>query len=202
MNTSPRSTSHSRRVVSAIVLMLLAAAFVLSSFGQGPLAPAGPPAPTMKTLDQLGTAIDQASSKIDALAAQGTVEKFTAVGRAFTENGTINCDSIEIARGRLVKVESIVVSTHSASTVTAHFRFSTRTGANDFQLLSQRIPLTSLSSDNTTTRTGSAQVPLWVRGGNSISDAQIGEAFNLVVCVDPPADESAAANFYVSGAYE
>src|SRR4051794_38803107 len=52
---------------SILSLAVFLSAFLLppSSFGQGSLTPPGPPAPTMKTLDQLDGKLNQTNAKVD-----------------------------------------------------------------------------------------------------------------------------------------
>lgn len=210
MNIPPKSTPSKRRLVSAVVLLSFAAAFVLSSFGQGGLAPGGPPAPTMKTLDQLDTAIaqtnakvdqsntkiDQANTKIDALAAQGTVEKFSAVTQV-TSTGAAECVRVDIEGTRLLKLESIAVTTFQGSG-TAHFTFAVSSGGTGNPIMTTRIPLELVHGE---TRSGNVQMPVWVR--NSLTTAvKVGEAYGLRVCVDAATGDTITGSFYLTGVYE
>ena len=185
------------------ILCLSASGLLLTNavFAQGPLAPPGPPAPTLKTLDQLDTAIAQTNTKIDALAAQGKVEKFTTTGSVFVGNGVAACGAVAVPPGRLVKLESIVAYTFGSSNTTASFGFNVRLDADSEQTMRIRLPLASLTADNTTTRTGTVEIPLWVRGG-TVANAEVGEAYGLVVCVDTAVGESVQGHFYMSGVYE
>ena len=54
-----------KNYLSALLLFLFSAALIPSSFGQGSLNPPGPPAPTMKTLDQLDSRFDGVNAKVD-----------------------------------------------------------------------------------------------------------------------------------------
>lgn len=185
--------------MSGVTLALIAIAFVLSAFGQGPIAPSGPPAPAMRTLDQLDTAIAQTSAKIDALAAQTRAERFTAA-HELASSGAIVCKPIEIPAGKFVKLESVVAHTSGSTAPVAFFYFTVRVGAGG-RGVHQRIPLTAVGGESGEIRTGNVQIPIWVRGGN-LSESQLGEATSLNVCVDPPTGDAVAANFFVSGVYE
>ena len=57
-----------KNYLSALVLFLFSAGLIPSSFGQGSLTPPGPPAPTMKTLDQLDAKLEK---RIDLLTVAG-----------------------------------------------------------------------------------------------------------------------------------
>ena len=160
----------------------------------------------MKTLDQLDTAIaqtnakvDESNAKIDALAVQAKVEKFSAAARVSTS--TAECSSIKIPLGRLLKLESVAVTTNGSMTATVYFAVTMRLSGIDSRILYQRIPLTTFSTDDDK-RTGAVQIPMWVRGALVAGSVEDGESYNLQVCADPPAGDSVAADFYVSGVYE
>ena len=57
-----------KNYLSALILFLFSAAHLPSAFGQGSLTPPGPPAPTMKTLDQLDAKLEK---RIDLLTVAG-----------------------------------------------------------------------------------------------------------------------------------
>ena len=148
----------------------------------------------MKTLDQLGTAIDQANTKIDALVAQGAGQKFSAVGSI---PSTSNCSAISIPEGKLVKLEAVLVTTSGDAGAPARLLYQGRTSSGAISLI-QRIPLAALTSDATTTRTGILEIPLWVRGGN-LSTTVDGDLYSLNVCVE--AASGTSARFVATGVY-
>ena len=156
----------------------------------------------MRTLDQLATAIavtstkvDQSNAKIDALAAQGTVEKFSAVTQV-TSTGSAECVNIDIEGTRLLKVESIAVTTFQGSG-TAYFTFAVKSGGAGNPILTNLIPLASVFGE---TRSGNVQMPVWVRDGLTTA-VQVGEAYGLRVCVDAPTGGTITGSFYITGVY-
>jgi hypothetical protein len=199
-------TPYIRRVVPGAVLTLIAIALALSAFGQGELTPGGPPAPTMKTLDQLDTAIaqtnakvDHSNAKIDALAAQGTTEKFYASPQTLSIVSA-GCASVTIPAGRLIKLESVYVTTFGGTSASARLEWNVRRDEVNPAIL-QGIPITAISSGGNT-RTGNMQIPLLLRGG-TVAEASEGEAYGLRVCVGAPSSsETVGANWYLTGVYE
>lgn len=167
----------------------------------------------MKTLDQLDTAIAQTNAKVDqsnakiddantrlgALAAQGIVEQFTAAVRIIAREGENVCERVVIPEGKFVKLESIIVETQGSAT-SAYFVLNTRVSTSLGVPVQQRIPLTSLSSENDS-RSGSVQTSLWVRDVPS-TIVPVGEPYGLLVCVNPADAETVTAEFYVSGVYK
>ena len=65
-----------KNYLSALILFLFSAGLIPSSFGQGSLTPPGPPAPTMKTLDQV-----EARAPIDATNTPGDADAEFLISR-------------------------------------------------------------------------------------------------------------------------
>ena len=205
MNTSARSTLTRRRLISATVLMFLAATFVLSSFGQGPLAPSGQPAPTMKSLqdvwDKLGVLEAQNQSQIQA---HSRPRNFQAAAEVVgIEPGTHRCAPVQIPAGETVKLQSVAAITTNDSGAAAYVKFNVKSGPSKGQIMAQRIALASTGDDPVNnTRSAVLEIPILVSGGRSFETAAIGEVYFFEVCARASANAPTNGSFLVTGTYE
>ena len=165
-------------------------------FAQGPLTPPGSPAPTMRSLQQV-------YDEVNALTTLSPTEKFSAfVDVPFpTSAGGVECTSLLILPGKLVKLESVAGATYYDPGSIAYLRYSVRTGTASSKILTYRFPLQSAIQEPVVdTRTFHAPLVMWVSGGVIINVGN-GDIFGLSVCVQSSTGELAQGAFVLTGTY-
>jgi len=179
-----------KRIHAFLAVFLVISAMTV--FGQGSLSPSGPPAPSMKSLQDVWNRLDgfSVSNKFAGYA-------FVSTGSAGAKVGT----NITIAAGKTVKLESITVSTYSDPNCIAYARWLVKEGSSTSRIMSQQIPLSATYSDPVAnTRSGTFQFPMWIRGGN-VSDVNVGEVHTFSVYIQSSAGNTVSGAWVLTGYY-
>ena len=180
-----------------LVLGLAALTLSTRALAQGSLTPpAGPPTPTMKTIQEV---FDQ----VNALTTLSPTQKFSGfVDVPFpTSAGGRECTSLLILPGKLVKLESVAGATYYDPGSIAYLRYLVRTGTASSKILTYRFPLQSAIQDPVTdARTFHAPLVMWVSGG-VLANVGIGDIYGLSVCIQSSTGELAEGAFVLTGTY-
>ena len=175
-----------------------------SGFAQGPLTPPAPPAPVMKSLQDLWDKLGLIEAQNQSLAqAHAQPRKFSAFADPVSPSaGASACADIPIPASETIKLESVVASTYADAGATAYVKFSVKTSAGGGKIVAQRVPVVATGDDPVNdTRSGLLQLPIRLTGG-PFANVAIGEVYSLSVCVDSSSTETGRGVFLVTGHYE
>ena len=182
------------RLALASLAVLMAIASLSFVFGQGSLTPPGPPAPSMKSLQQL-------SDQVSLL--QAPPQKFNAYAKALASSvGGNACTGITLPIGSTIKLESVAGTTYGDPSATAYIKYTAKESSNSGRIMVQRIPLVTTGNDPLADAGSSIlQIPMRVRGA-IFADLDIGDVYSLSVCVQSSASDTAQGYFVVTGSYD
>ena len=138
----------------------------------------------------------------DRLAGLSVSQKFTGFTNANASAvGGQASGAIPIAAGRIVKLESISVTTYADPNPIVYLRYLVKTGTSSSRIMVQHIALGQTSSDPVSnTRSGTLLFPMWVSGGN-VFDVALGEVHSLEVRVQSSASATAQSAWVLTGSY-
>jgi hypothetical protein len=176
-------------------LALAGLTLAIRAFAQGSLTPpVGPPAPTMKSLQQLSDQL-AASSTIKVT---GIFNRYVFIDNPAVAGGKV-CTNFNIPAGTVVKLDSIVGSTYSDASAVPYLRYFRREGPSVSRILTLRLVSTAIGSDPVTnSRSFNEPTPMWLHGG-TVFDVQDGEAHSFAACIQSSAGASASGTMALIG---
>jgi hypothetical protein len=177
----------------SLLLLTFALASAPAALGQGAVTPPGPPGPTMKSLQDLW----------DKLASVSQAQKYTAhvLADATVAGGKGTAAITNIVAGKLVKLESVTVTTYSDPSAIAYVKFLVKENTFTSRIMTMQIPLSAAINDPlTNTRNGTLQLPMWINGGG-LNDVAVGDVHSVTVNVQSSAGVIATSSWVLTGQF-
>ena len=142
--------------------------------------------------------VNVTSSPADPVSAREAPKVFGDTASVFLNAGATGCTNLELAAGRLARIESVVVSAGGAAAPTAWLRVWGEPTEGDFFAVDGKL---TLAQSNTSFYpwTGISEIGMPVAGGNAASAN--GVPANVQLCGRAPSGNSTTIAFTVSGVY-
>jgi hypothetical protein len=185
------------RIFGSAILIGSGIALITSlGFGQGSLTPpAGTPAPTMKTLQEVYDKVAQVGPPVGS-------SSYTAYVEVSPSAGGNSCVKITTDPNRIVRLDSVSVVTYSDAASTAFLRYDVKIGAGVGRIMVLQVPLaaTGTTFPVSNGRAGQRDFPVWIKGASN-SEVQLGEVYAVYGCVQASAGQTPNGFVNFTGTY-